>query len=139
MEFVFDRTKTDVLLGTEKGSYSAADLNRVESAVLELAELAKKLGVTKKFETKTDWELPDAFSPSQWPTKNQMNRYLSNVSYLCSAVSLKANLPVSMEKLTWEGANEIEQSLSLVYERIQWILKSIRYSGEIYSGEENGL
>ena len=47
MELVFDRTKTDVLLGTEKGSYSAADLNRVESAVLELAELAKKLGVTR--------------------------------------------------------------------------------------------
>lgn len=139
MELVTDRTKSDVLLGTEKGKYSAADLNRVESAVEELAVLAKKLGVNKQFEVKTDWGLPGEFSASQWPTKKQMARYLNNVWQLCNAVDLAANLPGSMEGLTWDGANQIEQALLLVYERIQNILKIFRYSGEFFAGEENYL
>ncbi len=139
MELVTDRTKSDVLLGTEKGKYSAADLNRVESAVEELAVLAKKLGVNKQFEVKTDWGLPGEFLDSQWPTKKQMARYLNNVWRLCNAVDLAANLPGSMERLTWDGANQIEQALLLVCERIQNILKIFRYSGEFFAGEENYL
>ncbi|MBR4290669.1 MAG: hypothetical protein IKT52_08530 [Oscillospiraceae bacterium] len=139
MDLIFDRTKTDVLLGTEKGSYGAADLNRVERAVAELAELAKAVGLTKQFGIKTDWGLPGVFDSSLWPTKEQMARYLNNVIDLCDAVELKAQLPSSMEHLTWEGANQIEQSLTLVYERIQRIVKIFRYSGEIFAGEENGL
>ena len=139
MEFVFDRTKTDVLLGTKKGSYSAEDLNRVESAVAELSVLAKELGVTKPFITKTNWRSPGLFSVSEWPTKSQMQRYLENVTRLCDAVAIKGNLPTSMEKLTWEKANKIEQSLSQVYERIRLTVKMFRYSGEIFSGEESYL
>ena len=139
MEFVTDRTKSDVLLGAEKGLYGFSDLNRVESAVAELAVLAKKLGVSKQFDVKTDWGLPSVFSASQWPTKKQMARYLDNVRSLCEIVELTANIPVSMEHLTWDGANQIEEALSLVYERIQNILKFFRYSGEFFAGEENYL
>ena len=139
MELVTDRTKSDVLLGTEKGRYGASDLNRVESAVAELAVLAKKLGVSKHFDVKTDWGMPGEFSAAQWPTKKQMARYLNNVWQLCNAVDLAVNLPLSMEHLTWNGANQIEEALSLVYERIQNILKIFRYSGEFFAGEENYL
>ena len=139
MEFVTDRTKSDVLLGTEKGRYSAADLNRVEGAVAELVALAKKLDINKEIEVKTDWGLPGKFSASQWPTKEQMDRYLSNVHSLCAAMELAAKLPVSMEHLTWDGANQIEEALSLVYERIQRVLKIFRYSGEFFAGEESFL
>lgn len=139
MEFVTDRTKSDVLLGTEKGLYGFSDLNRVESAVAELALLAKKLGVSKQFDVKTDWGMPGEFSAAQWPTKKQMARYLGNVRSLCESVELAANIPVSMEHLTWGGANQIEQALLLVYERIQNILKILRYSGEFFAGEENYL
>ena len=139
MEFVIDRTKSDVLLGTEKGRYSTADLNRVEGAVAELAVLAKKLGVNKQFDVKTDWGMPGEFSAAQWPTKKQMARYLGNVHSLCDAMELVAKLPVSMEQLTWDGANQIEEALSLAYERIQRILITFRYSGEFFAGEENYL
>lgn len=139
MEFVTDRTKSDVLLGTEKGRYSVSDLNRVENAVAELAELAKKLGVNKQFDVKTDWDLPGEFLAAAWPTKKNMARFLNNVHSLCEAVELAAKLPTSMEHLTWDGANQIEEALSLVYERIQRILKIFRYSGEFFAGEENYL
>lgn len=139
MEFVTNRTKSDVLLGTEKGYYGVSDLNRVETAVSELARLAKTLGSNKTFETKTNWGLPGEFSVSQWPTKNQMARYLDNVCSLCEVVELAANIPTSMEHLTWDGANRIEEALSIVYERMQRILTTFRYSGELFAGEENIL
>lgn len=139
MKLITDRTKSDVLLGTEKGRYSVSDLNRVETAVAELSEIAKKLGVNKQFEVKTDWDLPESFSAAAWPTKKQMTRYLDNVRSLCEAVELVAKLPATMEHLTWDGANQIEEALSLVYERIQRILATFRYSGEFFAGEENYL
>lgn len=139
MEFVTDRTQMDVLLGTEKGFYGAADLNRVESAVKELADLAKLLGVKKEFEVKTDWDFPSEFLASQWPTKAQMTRYLNNVQALCDAVEVAAAIPTTIEKLTREGANQIEIALQKTYERIQKTIINIRYSGEIFAGEENYL
>lgn len=139
MELITDRTKSDVLLGTEKGHYSAADLNRVESAAAELTLLAKKLDIHTRISTKTDWAEPGTFSINTWPTKAQMTRYLGNVHSLCDAVELAANVPASMEHLTWEGANQIERALLLTYERIQSILQIFRFSGEFYAGEEKGI
>lgn len=139
MELITDRTKSDVLLGTEKGHYSAADLNRVERAVAELIRIAKRLDVCGDIRVKTDWGEPDAFSAQQWPTKGQLFRYLDNIHRLCHAVELAVNLPSSMERLTWEGANQIEQALLLTYERIQNILQAFRFSGEFYAGEEKGI
>ena len=139
MEFITDRTKADVLLGTEKGQYSVSDLNRVESAVEELSALAKKLDIEGAYDVKTDWSMPGVFSAAQWPTKKQMTRYLSNVQLLCEAVEVAAKLPTSMEHLNWDGANQIEEALSLVFKRIQKVLISFRYSGEFFAGEENCL
>lgn len=139
MELITDRTKSDVLLGTEKGYYGVADLNRVESAVAELAGIARLLDICGDIQVKTDWGEPDAFSAAQWPTAVQMRRYLDNVHHLCDTVELAASLPASMESLTWEGANQIEQALLLTYERLQSILQAFRFSGEFYAGEETGI
>lgn len=139
IDLITDRTEADVLLGTDKGSYCASDLNRVEKAVEELCTNAKALGVTFDPEIKTDWGRPGEFSASEWPTNQQMTRYLSNVSQLCEKVEIAANLPSSMEKLNWKGANQIEEALNLVYTRIQNVIQTLRYSGEFYSGEEYGL
>ena len=139
MELISNRTEADVLLGNEKGKYRSADLNRVEQAVAELCALAKPLDLYLKLETRTDWGAPGMYSISNWPTDEQMQRYLSNVNQLCNAVSLDVGLPATMENLTWEGANQIERALLCVETRIQSILNTIRYSGEFYAGEENGL
>lgn len=139
MDLITDRTQDDVLSGNEKGYYSYSDLNRVESAVSELAIIAKEIGVKKEFETKTDWGIPGVFSDSQWPTKQQMQRYISNIRELCGAVEAAANLPSSMDKLTWDGANQIELALFVAFDRIPRIVQALKYSGEIFSEEESGL
>ncbi len=139
MKLVTDRTQTDVFLGTEKGRYGAADLNRVETAVAELAVLAKALDIHCKPAVKTDWDFPEIYSADRWPTKAQMARYLHNVNRLCEAVEVAADVPLSMEHLTWEGANQIEQALLTVSARIQTILQIFQYSGELFAGEENKI
>lgn len=138
-ELITDRTKTDALMGTDKGRYSARDLNRVERAVRYLLVLAPKVDAARDLETKTDWGLPGSFDPQTWPTVGQMERYLGNVACLCAAVGIEADLPASMDQLTWEGANQIEEALLAVYNRIDVILQSFQFSGEFFAGEENGI
>ena len=137
MNLVIDRTLDDVIQCNAKGQYGFEDLNRVEQAVDELQKVVRSLGVEYTAQVKTDWALPGVFSADQWPTELQMQRYLGNVTRLCEAVEVSANVPASMEKLDWQGANKIEEALQLVYMRIQNILAVLRYSGEFYSGEEN--
>lgn len=139
MELITDRTEADVFLGNERGTYSYADLNRVEQAVAELCSLAARLDIHNNLTTKTDWGLPGAFSADTWPTEEQMARYLSNVHTLCDSLSLKVVLPETMAHLTFTGANEIENALLSAYYRVQSILNAYQYSGEIYAGEENVL
>ena len=136
MEFVFDRTESDVLLGNEKGRYTYQDLNRVETAVAILCQLAEKLDIHLGLYTKTNWAEPGLFSADSWPTESQMRRYLQNVHRLCDALDLSCALPVSMAKLDWEGANSIEEALAAALVRIQRIINTYQYSGELIAGEE---
>ncbi len=139
MNLITDRTARDVALGTEKGSYGATDLNRVEMAVQELLQLAQGLDLQGPWNVKTNWDLPETFGSDTWVTAEQMVRYLDNVRKLCQEVKLVAALPESMNRLTYEGANQIEQALYLVEKRILNILEIFRFSGEFYAGEENYL
>ena len=139
MEWITDRTQADVLLGNSKGTYSCGDLNRVEQGVQQLADLAQKLDIHYAPEIKPDWEIPGAFSADQWPVQSQMVRYLENVQKLCLAVEVSMKLPDSMEQLTWEKANQIEQALMAVQTQIQSVLQTFKFSGELSAGEENGI
>ena len=139
MNLITNRTEADVFLGNENGRYRYTDLNRVEQAVAELLTLSARLDIHPKLVTKTDWGLPGEFSAEAWPTKEQMERYLGNVHALCDALSLKANLPETMEHLTFVGANEIENALLSAYSRVQGVLSIYQFSGEFYAGEENVL
>ena len=136
MNLITDRTENDVLNGTAKGKYTAEDLNRVEQAVAELYDQAKALGIDPPGYFKTDWDSMALFSPKTWPTKKQMQRYLANITHLCEGVKAAEGLPVTMENLTWEMANNIEKALLLAYPRIQNTIQIFRYSGEIFAGEE---
>lgn len=140
MNLITDRTRSDVLLNTEKGRYEAADLNRVEDAVRNLALIAKNFAPSSfNLQTKTDWGAPGLFSVSSWNVASQMDRYLTNVKRLCEVTGVQAKLPESMRFLTTEGANQIEKALLLVQEHLSKNQGNFRYSGEIYAGEENGL
>ena len=134
--FITDRTEMDALLGNKKGVYSFEDLNRVETAVKEIAAEFPSLGTHSDVTTKTDWGLPEDFSISEYPVYSQMNRYLYNVHRIKEVLLIPANLPLSMDGLTWEGANNIEKVLQIAVERIEGIKQAWKYSGEIYAGEE---
>lgn len=139
MDLITNRTKTDVLLGNARGSYGYEDLNRVETAVAQLQELAKQMDIHLELITKTDWGIPGKFTPGTWPTQQQMERYLDNVHALCNALSLQVCTPETMAHLTCEGANEIENALLSAYRRVQGVLQTYKFSGEAYAGEENVL
>lgn len=139
IQMVTDRTEADVLQGNEKGVYSYTDLNRVESVVAELFELANAMGFDFTTEVKTDWAAPGTFSKYSWPTVSQMERYLGNVKALADAFSVFVSLPATMASLSYKGANAIEKCLEDVYTAIQSTSQIYRYSGEIYSGEGIGL
>lgn len=98
-----------------RGAYNYTDLNRVESAV---AEISKLLGLN--LVTYTSWAystLPNNyFSDSVF----NMNRYLNNVVAIRDACTTLTDeefppLPTSMDKLTYEGANNIEKVLEIAY------------------------
>ncbi|MBQ7767553.1 MAG: hypothetical protein IJ403_01570 [Oscillospiraceae bacterium] len=139
MNLITDRTRSDVLLNTEKGRYEAADLNRVEDAVGNLCLIARTKVPLALLTTKTDWGAPGLFSVSSWNAASQMDRYLTNVKRLCEVTGVQAELPESMRFLTTEGANQIEKALLLVQEHLSKNQENFQYSGEIYAGEENGL
>lgn len=93
-----------------KGAYNYTDLNRVESAV---KELAAELGLN--LVTKTNW--------TQWdiPVVSDMERYLGNVVAIrdaCPDDIAFPSLPASMSGLTHVGANNIETVLLLAYQSI---------------------
>lgn len=136
MDFVTDRTETDALLGNEKGTYSYTDLNRVEMAVEQIAQQVTALGFAIKLQTKTDWSLPGDFSVETWPTESQMTRYLQNIADIKKLFIIPTQIPKTMEKLDWNGANNIEKVLQTAFSRITGIKQAYRYSGEIYAGEE---
>lgn len=139
MNFITDRTLEDILKRTEKGRYEVADLNRVESAVQYLSLIAQTIVQVEPLATKTNWSEPERFSPNTWVTQEQMDRYLRNVKILCESVGFDADLPNTMENLTWQGANQIEQALQLVQEYVSRNYQGFQYSGDLFAGEENGL
>lgn len=136
MDLITDRTESDVLLGNSKGVYSYADLNRVESAAAMIAEQITELGFALQLQTKTDWDLPKNFSAWNWPAESQMRRYLQNIADIKRLFVISTQIPETMDKLDWNGANNIEKVLQIAFSRITGIKQSYRYSGEIYAGEE---
>ena len=135
MKFVTDRTESDVLLRTEKGVYGPEDLNRVESAVQELARMALALDVHVSPTVKTNWNVQSVFSADEWPVAANLARYLRNVWDLCNACSVNKPLPASMDCMTWEDANNIENALQSVYDRILSVVQTYKFSGELFAGE----
>lgn len=145
-----------------KGVYTAADWNRVESAVQFvhqfLADLQSDLDAlmaekqvapdeifkvpytVPKLTTKTDWKKEGI------PRAQENGRYLSNVDRLTDIIPVTKNLPKSMARLDYRGANEIEKAIMLEYDAgkmleyekkdmVERTSKAFYYSDEIFCGE----
>lgn len=137
MEFVTDRSEKDLLEGTAKGCYKAEDLNRVEANTRELAEKIRRMGYAcPDIISKLNWKLEEFFSPETWPVQEQMERYLENVRTVSAAYGLDPVLPESMDRLTLEGANNIEKALK----SLELYIENTKYAflpcGETQAGGE---
>ena len=149
----------------QKGAYNYTDLNRVEEAVAyvaaelvqadtDLRAYAAALNVDwdpvfavpydpddYHLTTKTDW-VEDVYVPPA-----EMTRYIGNIKLIQAAIPDAPTtwIPDSMDGLTFESANNIEQllkdvdaALDVVVATREGYIRSalaVRYSGEIYSGE----
>lgn len=112
-----------------RGSYDAADLNRVGVAVEFLAEALKNRGYAVNVRPKTDWTEHDN------PTRGKMDGYVSDVTAVRDAqpVFIPVELPATMRQSTIDDWNNIEKALveadSVFPNYFAW------NSGEISCGE----
>lgn len=115
-----------------KGSYNAADLNRVETAVEYVSDKLASVGIHLGLEIRKNWAMEDL------PSESDMQRYLGNVQAIRDSITMTADTPEltqSMNNLTYEEANDIEKVLMMVNILLENMMKAWYYSGEIYTGE----
>ncbi len=61
---------------------------------------------------------------ADFPTESTMTTYLGNIRALLAAFTALPNtpeLPINMDKLTWQGANHIEENLQDIQTALDWI------------------
>jgi len=119
--------KTEYRGYAAKGAYNYTDMNRVESAV---AEIAPMLGLT--LTTRVDWDYwtnwrydyyyeSDGVGFTEWgvfPWRDELWRYLNNIKEIRDACPSDLGfppLPDSMDCLTYGSANNIEKVLEIAY------------------------
>lgn len=109
-----------------KGSYNAADLNRVGTALNYLAgRLGPICGKSITWTAKTDWAVTDI------PAASQAETYRQQIQDIRDALAYPARTPDApqMKRLTYTGANDIERILKLCEELIVNVAKSFRHTG----------
>lgn len=129
---IIDRTLTDVLQRTAKGTYGAEDLNRVGEAVIYIAGRLRAAGYDVTVTARTDW------AEGEWLTPSGASQLLVNLKMLQSQFAQKSStpaVPADMEQLTYTEANDIEKILAAVDLLLTNIMAAWFYSGEVYSGE----
>ena len=147
---ITDRTEQDVLDVIEalksganyvpmKGAYNADDLNRVGSAVNYLVGEYDELGylINDFVPLKITWIVTDV------PTDADYDNYLNWVSalrdYIPNAIDADIyTLPLTMDRIDFEDANDIERVLQEVDIIIENIKASWFYANDLQGGEVLG-
>ena len=119
-------------LSSEKGSYNAADLNRVGEAMFYVMDLLNAYGYSVTITPRTDWTMGEI------PEPDELQHYLDDVATLRAILKLPPSTPAvpsDMDGLTFEEANDIERILLDIDRMLSNIAAAWFYSGEIYAGE----
>ncbi len=111
------------------GYYNATDLNRVGHNLDYLADLLNGYGYAISVMPKTDWTIEDI------PRVSDMTAYLTDLEAIKTTFHGTVPLPVTMDNLTVDGANNIEKLLCEIEQNIYSMVATFNYSGELYSGE----
>lgn len=115
-----------------KGAYNYTDLNRVESAVIFIANRLTEDGYFAAPVVKPSWGAKDH------PTKADMDRYMGNIELLRSILPLyptTPKTPTTAKKLDYLAANDIEKILFDVDRQLTGIHQSWYYAGDVFTGE----
>lgn len=118
-------------LGGIKGAYTAADLNRVGRAMIEIAALVTELYRPVSVSPKINWTVSDI------PTLAQMKHYLDDIEAIRSVISgfdFLPSTPTTMNHLTYQMANDIEGILLIARESVIQIGDIFIQSGMYQSG-----
>lgn len=133
LDLVTDRTMADVMNNTPKGSYRAADLNRVGTAMVYIADRLRAAGYVVTVDPKLDWTDED------WVDPEAAAHYLADVAELKRQFELRSTtpaLPSDLEAFSYGEANNIERILEDIDQLLSNILAGqMWYSGDLYSGE----
>lgn len=114
---------------TGPGSYDWRDYNRVQDAAVYLRGLLTAAGYAVEIVPMPTWSRVDI------PTPEQLADYLDNVRRLRDVLAVEVTLPDTMARLTWQGANAIEEALRQVETLLDNMAKAWFYSGDLYAGE----
>lgn len=124
--------KAEYLAGM-KGAYNYTDFNRLGEAVAYLVERMKELDIhDSSIIPKVDWVMGDT------PTQSQVSNLLSYLTKLRAKLSLPddaPSVPNSLDKLTYQTANDMELLLWMIDQRITQTTAAFRYSGTMYCGQ----
>lgn len=105
MWLITDRTDRDT---GDKGHYNCLDLIRVNEALDYVADLLRGAGYIVSVNTRKDWSMNDV------PTPAEMTAYIQsiqNIKNTMEYLSTTPQPPSTMQRLTWQQANDIEQLL----------------------------
>lgn len=113
--------------------YNYTDLNRVEGAVREVADMLTAEGYYVTVTVKTNW------ARTTRPTENQMNRYIGNILLIERQFPQSRingiKLPESMKNLNYIGANNIEKFLESIMEIVSDMTENYRQCNAFVCGE----
>lgn len=132
-DLITDRSQADVINNRPKGNYNYIDLNRIENACNYLQGVFNSYGYRIILNVKKDWQMTD------FPTQSEMVRFLSNVRRLVEVYYVLPNtpvLPISIDRLTYIGANNIEKNLRDMETVLTLMSAHFRYNGELFAGED---
>ena len=114
---------------TGPGSYDWRDYNRVQDAAVYLQDLLTDAGYAVEIMPMPTWSRADI------PTPGQLSDYLANVRRLRDVLAVEVTLPGTMARLTWQGANAIEEALRQMEVLLGNMEKAWFYSGDLFCGE----
>lgn len=125
--------KSEWLAGM-KGAYNYTDLNRVGEAVRYVAGVLNSTGRSVSVTGKMDWTMEDI------PTRSQESQFLADLRLLKANVSVSIpDVPTTLDNLTVEKANRIEEIIIAVYNAINRERADMAICGLAISGVEGGL
>jgi len=119
-------------LSPMKGAYNYTDMNRVEEAVMYVAERLKAAGYIPVLPVARTWSVTDK------PIQSDFVRYFGNVAALRDAIAVWGSTPETPSDITKFGANkanDLEKILIDVNQLLSNIAGAWFYSDDLYLAE----